>query len=841
VSKEPKRLPQKTLLPRQVMERLEGVLRPVRARLPSRLHAPCDELMRVLLPPPDAIGISWAVKYFMQVRPEGFDSLLPVAKKLQEVLQHCVPHPLPKLKRSDHYGILYPVFFGLRKIAKRAPGLKRKGANPSALAGLFLELCKKGHASKDLSADVYYFDVLAVRDVLDESLRTLGLGGPDSRDIDTLRNAVVANATHLVALYGKENVESAMPMSHWENRIAKLRRIVHLVNGKRKFGVPEWIPGPIRRPGGRRSGVKPRANPREIKHHDERRLNASLTVEDGTAVLPYGAECEIVTTLRVGATGNTRRAASQVPTACELTRRPHPGGSCLAPKDDRRAARSRIDGIRSRSVASCTDASRLPLPSIVRFLNMLFAQSPIGFCFAWICLTTGLLPDVLEKTRRSSNRKGVRCGEPVIDTGRAMLYYVLEGGPTDLKGKREGHPSDSHIVRTPIPHQIVAIILAQGEDLPFRGMDKTIAKLADSFQRRWPGLAPTASRLSRSYWLHLPPLGLRDGEAAFISSDVPTRYGAHTDYYRLARHPLHVRYTAAIGELARAINAHASLSAGFRDWAATLTFCSPPSPPGPGIKDAYLGSQIATDLTKLEPFFKETRNRMQYYHERIARTLPHEILPLLVEALKLANVQFYVLQDFMGVRPRGDIAVISHSTPGYGALVEDKGSAHYREFSLSPLLPVLVAQLDACLSSMKRVQDYCKQYGFRFVDKRRAKTDLMAADFRLVTGSAQHKTPPTLVAVTMTSKRYRKALFTLGLGQFCPVQYNELRHSTISHFESRIPMPALAQWSGHHLPGHDMFAPWSSSDVSSYFDELKEVQRYLTALNPQIISAPENI
>jgi hypothetical protein len=831
----------RTLLPKQIRDDLTQVLAPLRSKLSPGLRGECDALMDLLLPPPDLAAIAWAVKRFLLLRPAGFEALQPAATALEQILRTKFSGPLPRLSRSKSLGTRYPVFFALGRFVDSLPQLDPL-ANTSVITGLFLKLCKKAHDTKELRPSVYYFNVLLARDVLIDGYLKLGLGRADSRSVEALCDAVIENARKLIARSRDQGREATPLAGLPKNALTKLKRIIELVEGVREFGRPVFFDG---RPGPG-SGPRQRSElgaPQRIRLTETPIVAASLTSEGEADLLPNGAECDVVVNVKIPENPRSPRTEDPVVTKTELTRRRRKGGSCLAPKDDKRAARARIDGIQARSVVGYTDASRLPLPIIVRFLDYLFTNFPLAFCFAWICFTTALAPKELERAQLVLGRHSRKGSEVILDARRGILNYVLAGGPTDFGQNSKHRPSESHIVRTPIPLQLVEILRKQPHEpdmLLFQGMDRTLGSLASRFWKHTPGLPPTGLRLVRSFWLHMPPLGLRNVGAAFTAGEVPTRFGAHTDYYRLARHDLHVRYSSAVRQLAQSLAAHPLLSPGLREWARDLTFRLPPPAPDTRARDAYVGSQVATDLEKLVTFFQKTREAMEHYHQRIALTLPADRGPLIAEALNLANLQHYVLQEFLGVRPRGDIAIVSYSDPRYGALIEDKGSAQYREFSSSPLFTVLISQANACRDSMTRVTDYCRRHRISLVDNRRAGTDLMAAAFHYRRApAADGDNRAMFVAVTMTSARYRTMLHALGLGRFCPIEYNELRHSILSHFHEKVPLPALAQWGGHHLPGYDILAPWSSSKISSYFEELKEVERYLAALNPSVLSLPE--
>jgi hypothetical protein len=566
---------------------------------------------------------------------------------------------------------------------------------------------------------------------------------------------------------------------------------------------------------------------------------ATLNVVGEPTMLAHGVVTEIVETISVPANSAAASSADMVRTGFEFRRKVQAGGSRLAPRDDRYARRGWYNAWQAQGVPSFTDASRLPLPLVVRFLDFLFAKDPLLFAFAWLCETLGLnserLTELVIVGRRPRWRRGV-----FLIASRNLLAYELLGGPTDSTARTQGGPSESHVLRTALPYELASILRAAGNPQPFADAEVRLNRLAQQFKGHIAGPAPTASRLNRSYWLHIPPLGLSHVEAAFVAGEIPSRLNAHADYHRLPRHALYVRTVAAVRQFAQGIAANASLSQGLQGWARSLTFPESPKAPGTSassqVRD-FVGSQVPATLVPLAGFFEAVRTAVMAYRDRIARLRPEDRVALLAEVLNLANVQLYVLQEFaLGVRPRGGVAVLSYSNPDFGAWVEDKGSAKYREFSLSALPMVVVQQQQYCDEADLALHEYCARQHISMVNERRLHTQQMAAVYGYKAG--RDGTPGSLKVTMMTAADYQRCLRDLGLARYCPLRRNELRHATVNHFQD-LPAAALTQYVGHHLPGLDMFEPWSSASVRSYFELMREVANYLNALNPIALNIKE--
>jgi len=354
------------------------------------------------------------------------------------------------------------------------------------------------------------------------------------------------------------------------------------------------------------------------------------------------------------------------------------------------------------------------------------------------------------------------------------------------------------------------------------------------------GPDPTAERLTRSYWLHVPPYGLTDVEASFVSGTVLGRLNAFADYHRLARRELHVRTVAALRQLGMDLATQPDLSDGLRNLIRSMLYPEAPKAPSRGRVDSdrdYVGSQVSANLARLSQFFEQVRLAFNTYRDHLAVHRPEDRFPLLIKLFNLVSVQLYVLQEFaLGVRPRGNVAILSYSAPGYGAWVEDKGSAKYREFSLSALPQILVEQEQQCYEALEALKRFGEQYHVQFVDERRRHTQQMAA--HLTYRPSRGKNPATLTVETMTARDYEQRLRDAGLSRFCPIRRNELRHATVSHFRD-LPAAGLTQYTGHHLPGLDMFAPWSSASAQSYFLLMREIAQFLNALSPTLLTIKE--
>lgn len=806
-----------------------------RAGLPATLHQPLEEFVRLTLPPPLPAGLAWACLHFLALKPEGYEPLAHLAHELFAVLVPAADTPAP-LARALAVATHYPVFHGLAKLARARPALATK-ARPPTLAGLYLALCAGAHDAKLIRPSVYYFDVLTVRDVLLESCQRLGLGWRDSQDIATLRAALLDNNRDQLDQCRNQDMASSLDELPG-NAAAKLARLNLLLRGAREFGSPVWLNAP--RGHGKRG---PRAAPAE-EARDIARTEveyAIATVNDNTApmALAHGSSCEIIETVSApSAEPNAPHGADGVRQGLEFHRAARPGGSRLAPRDDRHALRGWYNGWQAQGVPSFTDASRLPLPLVWRLLEALFATDRLAFALAFLCVTTGLDPERLGgleviRRRRPRRTRGVR-----LESSASLLTYELLGGPSDRGARDHDGPSDSHIVRTPVPYELAAILRESGQARPFAGATARLNARAQAFAAHHAGPAPTASRLARSFWLHLPPLGLSNVEAAFLAGEVPSRLNAHADYHRLSRHALHVRTLGAMRQFAQAIASHPELHADLRAWAGTLTFPEPTASSKAAGESDYVGSQVAAPLAPLAEFFEAVRAAVMPYRDRVAAIRPEQRAPLLAEVLNLVNVQLYVLQEFaLGVRPRGGIAVVSYSHLPYGAWVEDKGSAKYREFSLSALPQVVAAQQRHGAQAREALREFCTCQRLRIVDERRLHTEQMAEAFEYRVGSDD---AGTMRIATMTARRYEQCLRELGLARFCPVRRNQLRHATVSHFQD-LPAAALTQYVGHHLPGLDLFAPWSSSSVRSYFELMREVENFLKALNPNPLEIKELI
>jgi hypothetical protein len=766
-------------------------------------------LLRLLLPPATPFGVRVGCEMFIEHCTVGYGQFLPLAESLQRACSDVDKH-VTNFQKSDWIAVQYPVFTGWREIvqATREMPLVQTGV----VVAVYLELCRSAFYAEQLTPDVYYQDARYLRDTILLGLRSLGLGWRDCADPESLRTALSGMTAKLME-------EGDLASLHEElrqeplNTIDKITRVNDLLSGVRHFGSPVYVRGSTGPRGPRNPIDAIRVDPILIEPPGI--IDVVGESEDGVG-LPNGAPVEFRSVAEIGDKGAGELSVRR---SMVMERKAGKSGSCLSPTDDRRSLHEYYDSYQRQGVITVADPRCVPLISIARYMSYVLTKDRLAWVFIMLLLITGLPPDRLEKLLWRRKRFQGVVHDPVLERRSSIMSYRLVNGPVDFlaKARKRRLPSGSLVMRVAIPKQLLGFEGIPDDRQPFTGMAKKLRTYEAHFNDFEPGPTPTAERLCRSFWVQIASHGLTDMEAGFINGTVPTRIASHSNYYCFNRATLQQRFAAAVRWFLDDLSAHPAASQQLVREVQFMTF--PPACP-----EGKVGSQIAAALGPLSEFFETCRKRFVAVKKEWKRAMTTDQLPLMTEALNIQSVQYYALIQMLGLRPVGEIAVVSFSSSSYGAWIKDKGGASFWERSLSPL-PTAIRDQDRDLQrSITRIREACRSMKHKVEDMRRPQRVQLPAVFEL------NPKKRLLQITTMSGARYRTTLAILGLTRFLPPRNNFVRHSIASHFHGLIPGPVLDQILGHHRQGLDVCSPWSSAKASGFHRRSQDLVKTILAM-----------
>ena len=797
---------QKSILPESVL--FEALRMGLERKLFGNEAMP---LLQLLLPPATPYGVRVACELFIKYCPGGHRQFLQLAESLRRACTD-IDKQVTSFHKSEWIAVRYPVFAGWREIVEVTREMPH--VQTEVVVQVYLELSRSAFHAEQLTPDVYYQDARYLRDTLLLGLRSLGLGWRDCTDPETLRTALGGMTARLMEEADLVSLHEDLRQEPL-NTIDKITRVNDLLTGIREFGSPVILRGS--------TGPRGPRDPIDVIRIDPVLIEPPGIVdivgltEDGTS-LPNGASVEFRSVAEAGDSGAGELSVRR---SMVMERKAGRSGSCLSPADDRRSLHEYYDSYQRQGVITVADPRCVPLISIARYLSYLHTKDHFAWAFVMLLLLTGLPPDRLENLRWRRNRFRGVVQDPILERRSSFLSYRLVNGPVDFlaKTRKRRLPSGTLVMRLAIPKQLLGLLGMPEDKLPFVGMVKKLRSYEAHFSDFEAGPTPTAERPSRSFWIHVASRGLTDMEGGFINGTVPTRLASHSNYYCFDRATLQQRFEAAVKWFLNDLCEHSATSKQLMYELRRITF--PPACP-----DGKVGSQIAVALGSVSEFFETCRRRFASVRKEWRRATTTDQLPLYVEALNIQSVQYYALLQMLGLRPVGEIAVVSFSSPNYGAWIRDKGSASFWERSLSPLPTAIRDQGRDLERSVSRLREACRSMKYKIVDMRRQQREQLPAVFQLDLKNR------SLLITTMTGAAYRTTLGNLGLTRFLPPRNNFIRHSIASHFHGVIPGPVLDQILGHHRQGLDVCSPWSSAKASGFHRRTRDLSNTIHAMGP---------
>ena len=644
----------------------------------------------------------------------------------------------------------HPVFYALRKFKESmlARDVKR-------LAGcLYIYMFSLDRLSRNkLDPQIYYIDAYSARDVLLQFLPDLGWQPDATQNLDPFRKAVLDRCK---ALIKQRNLDST--------KRRKLDRFLEICSGER-------LPG---------ERQKRKMMRREERRQSLEKIPAESDEMGQSVAYSYPTEDSDISCR----------------TICRVTPK---RGSQLAPRDDRRALRGRINGQAARNVISISDRGRLPLPIIVQFLSKV--DYPPAIPIAWIALTTGLAPSRLLGIKLGYN------GDPHITPDSILTYTVRNPS----REKREW----LHLQLNPLVGRSISIFSAY---LP--RLEAMFDNRVKKFSLHNPGPSPTLDRISNSAPLHFSPGILTDLEKAYLSGDIPASLRAQVHYYPIDIASLNQKYQQQHEELAQRILNMQCCSARFR------SFLEKMEPFPASLPQGMIGSVHGVPAGSLQGLLDAIQTRADDMTNMLEFTLRYERVRLMAKLIQLQHMQLYILMQLsLGMRKIGEktsYALASSIGRGWGA--EKASAAFSTERKTTPFVGALKTHFDVCLADWKAFVRAAEAAGFLILtaNKSNGKANSVI-DF-------DYANPLPLVVHVNEEKRQVEVFKMTSSGFSAQLEKHQIqglkrnreskrvhlmKHIVARELVGNVPQVLLDELLSHDRDGLDLCGPWSTASTLS--------------------------
>lgn len=719
---------------------------------------------------PPSSGVSAAIDLLINIQPDS----CPLKRPQLVILRNAWNSALLNNKVAldvIRIGSRYPLFFGLRKLAKKL------ALNPIAtqqkIVDLYLRICayNAGPNDAEFSSARYYVDILSMRDALLDQIGDFSLpcdGTESDWQLQTRLDAAVETAINKLGVGKTEDTD---------NDLRKLFALRQIIRKERRMGVPAFV---------RSAMAVPVIEP---------------VTDDHPVALPDGSMWGIE---RVADPGPDSEQSDDEPNP-HLVRITGPNGSRSTLADDLHNYRVILQATEARNTVTHSDLNRLPLVTVRRYVAFVAEKNRNAFYYLWLLLLAGLNPQRLEQLCCGKSPRPARHKGMYLDVRTGLLSYEVINGSAQSAESSEIQDVSLGMACILLPMSLVTFIAEMGEK-PFARTSHDLDQVSRGFCRNNPGTNPTPERLARSYWLYTAPHIGDSILAAFLTGNIPTRFRAEVRYYRITNTELHAAFHRAHKASVKILTEGESCTTRLRNILRELT-------PQDSSIDGELGSRTARPPELMRNIVTAVQHAAHLQAQKLSVGSLSKMIHGEAEALNIRSLNLFLMQQFAhSLRPVGQKAHVDQAGSRYGGWVKDKNSSFFGERRRTPLPKMVIDQMEAAHRHLTRFQKLNMHHRIPV----HVSTEVPSRGLAYVIkpqGANDDALSFIVTAMTM-----RDALGLLDtLRHSFPFEHNVARHVLASEWRGKVTQPRLDAFLGHNRGGFDMFSPYSSA-VSSLRD-----------------------
>ena len=670
------------------------------------------------------------------------------------------------LKDANNGAKKFPALFGILKFHKKWL-LKNKNAAYINACKVFISICQVDF-STPCNGDRYYQHTYRVRDVLLKVASECPELFSDSLESSRIRILQFITERKHTALYKTENDKKK-----WEV-------IESILCDTRTFACPLRADEP-------ESESLPTLS------------NDTIDSADAPSSTPFDVE-------------ETSDPYDSAEPEAAYKRKTGKAGSRLTKKDDQRTLMYKYQALGARNNYAITDAHRLTLLALSRFLSELFEDedaTELDIAYAFILLSCGVPEDRLTEMVSTTEQMAFEEGLIYFRCDTELLYVSLNNGNATWPDADGGHADQFMEILLPV--EVCRVIKSSEDEQPFKVIADKFDYRAQAFGLHHPGLTPTARRIKSSFHTVFAADCFKGPlEASFLSGTIPYQYTAQTHYYRFDMKQLNLKYQQGVLDLVENLIWNGQGSVEFMQYIALFREFNQESLPSGSI-----GSRLDADKAEYFKFMAFIRSEFHDHNDRIDWYRGEREIQHMFSLLKLQHLNLYFLtQVATALRPPGKKTTFSANDHFDLAYSDTKPSTDFTEINLAPVHKVLKAQIMQCREDLEKFELWGKQRGLILNQTRKFHHDL-SLSFRL------RKKSRMIVPERMTGAKVRDIVTRLtaekGIPFSLPVKANNLfRHKNATALYQDVPDILLDEYMAHGREGLDMFNPWSTTSFTCY-------------------------